>query len=135
LAPWFGLEAGRWRPFETVPIGAVGVTLSAAAEASVHGRRKRSGPDPTPRSLGPSYGGIAGPLYFGGLIEKATAGKGITGLAPGYYVGAILMLAAGIIAIFLGVHAEPKSLESIAKPLTAEEDSPASGQEKSRTTV
>ncbi len=82
-------------------------------------------------AIGTATGGIAGPLYFGGLIEKAMAGKDITGLAPGYYVGAGLMLAAGIIAIFLGVHAEQKSLESIAKPLTAEDDAPEPGQEKS----
>lgn len=82
-------------------------------------------------AIGTATGGIAGPLYFGGLIEKATAGKDITGLAPGYYVGAGLMLAAGIIAIFLGVHAEQKSLESIAKPLTAEDDASEPGQEKS----
>ncbi len=81
-------------------------------------------------AIGTATGGIAGPLYFGGLIEKATAGKNIAGLAPGYYVGAGLMLAAGIIAIFLGVHAEQKSLESIAKPLTAEDDSPTSGHEE-----
>ncbi|MEO8830263.1 hypothetical protein, partial [Lapillicoccus sp.] len=62
--------------------------------------------------------------------DNATAGKDITGLAPGYYVGAALMLIAGIIAIFLGVHAEQKSLESSAKPLTAEDDSPASGHEQ-----
>jgi len=81
-------------------------------------------------AIGTATGGIAGPLYFGGLIEKSTAGKDIAGLAPGYYVGAGLMLAAGIIAIFLGVHAEQKSLESIAKPLTAEDDSPTSGHEE-----
>jgi len=41
------------------------------------------------------------------------------------------MLAGGIIAIFLGVHAEQKSLESIAKPLTAEDgDASSPGQEK-----
>lgn len=38
------------------------------------------------------------------------------------------MLVAGVIAIFLGVHAERKSLENIAKPLTVEDDSPAAGQ-------
>ena len=87
-------------------------------------------------AIGTAAGGIAGPLYFGGLIEKATAGKDITGLAPGYYVGAFLMLAAGVIAIFLGVHAEQKSLESIAKPLTAEEDdAPASGHEEASRTA
>jgi hypothetical protein len=71
--------------------------------------------------MSPGAGGIAGPLYFGGLIEKETASKDIPGLAPGYYVGAALMLVAGVIAIFLGVHAERKSLESIATPLTAED--------------
>jgi MFS family permease len=79
-------------------------------------------------AIGTAAGGIAGPLYFGRLIDNATAAKDITGLAPGYYVGAALMLAGGIIAIFLGVHAERKSLESIARPLTAEEDAPTSGQ-------
>jgi len=38
------------------------------------------------------------------------------------------MLVAGI-AIFLGVHAERKSLESIAKPLTAEDDPAAAGHD------
>ena len=72
-------------------------------------------------AIGTATGGIAGPLYFGGLIDQATDSKDITGLAPGYYVGAALMLIAGVIAIFLGVHAERKSLESIATPLTAED--------------
>ncbi len=83
-------------------------------------------------AIGTATGGIAGPLYFGGLIDAAKNSKDITGLAPGYYVGAGLMVVAGILAIFLGVHAEQKSLESIAKPLTAEEDdAPEPGQEKS----
>jgi len=70
---------------------------------------------------GTAVGGISGPLYFGHLIDSA---KTISDIAPGYYVGAVLMIAGGIIAIFLGVHAEQKSLESIATPLTAE-DAPA----------
>jgi hypothetical protein len=81
-------------------------------------------------AIGTAAGGIAGPLYFGGLIEKATDGRDIAGLAPGYYVGAALMLIAGVIAIFLGVHAERKSLDSNATPLTAEDDSPWSDQEE-----
>jgi MFS family permease len=82
-------------------------------------------------AIGTAAGGIAGPLYFGKLIDNATASKDITGLAPGYYLGAALMVAGGIIAIFLGVHAEQKSLESIARPLTAEEDdAPNSGPER-----
>jgi hypothetical protein len=62
----------------------------------------------------------------------ATAGKDITGLAPGYYLGAALMLAGGVIAMFLGVHAQGQSLESIATPLTAEEDdTPSCGPRQS----
>ena len=37
------------------------------------------------------------------------------------------MVAGGIVAIFLGVHAERETLENIAKPLTAE-DTPAEGE-------
>jgi MFS family permease len=85
-------------------------------------------------AIGTATGGIAGPLYFGKLIDNATASKDITGLAPGYYLGAALMLAGGVIAIFLGVHAEGQALESIAKPLTAEEDdTPSSGPQQTAT--
>ncbi len=78
-------------------------------------------------AVGTAVGGIAGPLYFGKLIEDAEASKLITEIAPGYYVGGALMIAGGIVAIFLGVHAEQKSLESIATPLTAEGDSSEGG--------
>jgi hypothetical protein len=39
----------------------------------------------------------------------------------GYLLGAALMIAAGIVEIFLGVEAAQKQLEDIAKPLTAED--------------
>jgi len=77
-------------------------------------------------AVGTAAGGIAGPLYFGSLIENATASGDITGIVPGYFIGAALMIAGGIVAIFLGVHAEGETLENIAKPLTAE-DAPSSG--------
>ncbi len=73
-------------------------------------------------AIGTAAGGIAGPLYFGKLIDDATASGDITGIAPGYFVGATLMVLGGIVAIFLGVHAEQETLENIAKPLTAEDD-------------
>ena len=74
-------------------------------------------------AIGTAAGGIAGPLLFGKLIEDATAGgEGISAIALGYYLGGALMIAGGIIAAFLGVKAEGKSLESIAQPLTAEDD-------------
>ena len=73
-------------------------------------------------AIGTAAGGIAGPLLFGKLIDDATAGgEGISAIALGYYIGAALMVAGGIVAAFLGVKAEGQSLESIAKPLTAEE--------------
>ena len=78
-------------------------------------------------AIGTAAGGISGPLYFGDLIDSATASGDISGIAPGYYVGAALMVVGGIIAIFLGVHAEQETLENIAKPLTAE-DTPAEGE-------
>ena len=71
-------------------------------------------------SVGTAIGGIAGPLLFGRLIEAAGEAGDITGVATGYYIGAALMTAAGVVAIFLGVKAEGESLENIAKPLTAE---------------
>ena len=42
------------------------------------------------------------------------------------------MVAGGLVAAFLGVKAEGQSLESIAKPLTAEDDSDAGGSQASR---
>ncbi|MFD1858835.1 MFS transporter [Aeromicrobium camelliae] len=71
-------------------------------------------------SVGTAIGGIAGPLLFGRLIEAASEAGDVTGIAPGYFIGAALMTAAGVVAIFLGVKAEGQSLENIAKPLTAE---------------
>jgi MFS family permease len=79
-------------------------------------------------AVGTAIGGITGPLLFGKLIENATAAKDITGIAPGYFLGAVLMVAGGIIAIFLGVHAEQQTLENIARPLTAEDAEP--GQDR-----
>ena len=82
-------------------------------------------------AVGTAVGGITGPLYFGKLIDDATASGDITGIAPGYYIGAALMVVGGIIAIFLGVHAEQETLENIARPLTAEDDdAPTEGRER-----
>ena len=72
-------------------------------------------------AIGTAVGGITGPLLFGKLIDNASASGDITGIAPGYFLGAGLMIAGGIVAAFLGVQAEGQSLESIARPLTAED--------------
>jgi len=76
-------------------------------------------------AIGTAAGGISGPLLFGWLIDRATASGDITQIAFGYFLGSALMIIGGIVEIFLGVKAEGKSLENIAKPLTAE-DKPSS---------
>ncbi|MFH0341891.1 MAG: MFS transporter [Chromatiales bacterium] len=65
-------------------------------------------------AIGTGVGGIAGPLVFGNLIESAEAAN----VLIGYLIGAILMIAAGLIEAWIGVDAERKSLEDIARPLT-----------------
>ena len=72
-------------------------------------------------AIGTAVGGISGPLLFGKLIDDASKSKDITGLAFGYFLGAALMIVAGLVEAFLGVKAEGQSLESIAQPLTAED--------------
>jgi hypothetical protein len=74
-------------------------------------------------ALGTAAGGIAGRLLFGVLIERASGSKDITQIAVGYFIGAALMAAGGIVEILLGVKAERQSLESIARPLTAQDPS------------
>jgi MFS family permease len=55
------------------------------------------------------------PTLFGALI----ATKSATNVNYGYLLGAGLMIAAGVVAIFLAVDAERRSLEDIARPFTA----------------
>ena len=60
--------------------------------------------------------GAFGPAFYGALIGN---GSNKTGLFIGYVVGAAIMIAGGVIEIFLGINAEGKSLEDVTKPLTA----------------
>jgi MFS family permease len=78
-------------------------------------------------AIGTALGGITGPLYFGKLLDNASASKDITEIAVGYFIGAALMIVGGVVEAFLGVKAEGQSLENIAKPLTAE-DAETGGQ-------
>jgi len=73
-------------------------------------------------AIGTAAGGISGPLLFGWLIDRASAHKDVTEIALGYFLGAVLMIGGGVVEAFLGVKAEGQSLESIAQPLTAEDD-------------
>lgn len=68
-------------------------------------------------AIGTAAGGISGPLVFGNLIETARAAD----VFLGYLIGAALMTAAGLVEALIGVDAEGRSLEDIARPLTAAE--------------
>lgn len=57
------------------------------------------------------------PLLFGVLIQS---GKPVN-VFYGYLLGAVVIVAAGIIEILFGVNAERQSLEHIAQPLSAVE--------------
>ncbi|MEV0347063.1 MFS transporter [Nonomuraea sp. NPDC050680] len=72
-------------------------------------------------AIGTAAGGIAGPLVFAHLVETGVPGD--TALA--FSIGAIIMIVAGLVELFLGVKAERKGLEEIATPLTAAEASQA----------
>jgi len=74
-------------------------------------------------AVGTGLGGIIGPLLFGYLLNKGAAEKDITVVGIGYLIGAALMVGGGLVEAFLGVKAEGRSLESIAQPLTADDDS------------
>ncbi|UUU33607.1 MFS transporter [Streptomyces sp. CA-210063] len=66
-------------------------------------------------ALGTAAGGISGPLIFAQLTESGVVAD--TVLA--FQIGAGLMCAAGLVAAFLAVRAERRSLEDIAQPLSA----------------
>ncbi|MEU6541779.1 MFS transporter [Streptomyces sp. NPDC046859] len=74
-------------------------------------------------ALGTAAGGISGPLLFANLTETGKVGD--TVLA--FQIGAGLMCAAGLVAAFLAVRAERRSLEDIARPLSAVAKSAAEG--------
>ena len=67
-------------------------------------------------ALGTAAGGISGPLLFAKLINTGKVGD----TAIAFVIGAVLMLAAGVVAVFLSVDAEQKGLEEIAEPLSVE---------------
>ncbi|MEW1604076.1 MFS transporter [Streptomyces sp. NPDC093808] len=66
-------------------------------------------------AVGTAAGGISGPLIFAGLTESGVVSDAVLA----FQIGAGLMVAAGIVAVFLAVNAERRSLEDIATPLSA----------------
>jgi MFS family permease len=70
-------------------------------------------------SVGTGLGGIIGPVLFGRLVGTGQE----SAVAVGYYIGAGLMIGAGLVEAVLGVSAEQKSLEDVAEPLSSTEGS------------
>ncbi|WP_182901108.1 MFS transporter [Microbispora sp. H10830] len=68
-------------------------------------------------AVGTGLGGIIGPVLFGRLVESGVVGN----VVVGYVIGAVLMMAAGLVQWFMGVEAARRSLEDIAAPLSAEQ--------------
>jgi MFS family permease len=68
-------------------------------------------------SVGTGLGGIIGPVLFGSLVSTGSVAM----VAIGYYLGAAVMMAGGVIELLIGVEAAQRSLEDIASPLSAEE--------------
>ncbi|MGP3772398.1 MFS transporter [Streptomyces sp. SDT5-1] len=66
-------------------------------------------------AVGTAAGGISGPLLFAGLTES---GK-VADTVLAFQIGAALMCVAGLIAAVFAVRAERRSLEDIARPLSA----------------
>lgn len=66
-------------------------------------------------AIGTAAGGIGGPLIFAELTESGV----VSDTVLAFRIGAALMCAAGLVAAFLAVRAERRSLEDIAEPLSA----------------
>jgi MFS family permease len=66
-------------------------------------------------AVGTAVGGIASPVLFGSLVGSGERGA----VFLGYLLGAGLMIAAAVVALVLGINAERKSLEEVARPLSA----------------
>jgi len=65
-------------------------------------------------AVGTGIGGVAGPALFGALIDTGSR----TSVFGGYLLGAVLMIAGGLVAWRWAVAAERKPLELVARPLT-----------------
>jgi MFS family permease len=66
-------------------------------------------------AFGTAIGGVAAPALFGHLIESGARSE----ILWGYVLGGVLMLIAAVTEVILGVNAERRPLEEVARPLTA----------------
>ncbi len=67
-------------------------------------------------AVGTALGGFVGPPLFGAMIESGSRDA----LFGGYVFASLLMCAAAVVAAWLGVDAERRSLEHVAPPLGTE---------------
>ncbi len=65
--------------------------------------------------FGTAVGGIGGPALFGALIESGDRSQ----ILAGYLVGGGLMVLAALVTVMIGVRAERRPLEEVARPLSA----------------
>jgi MFS family permease len=70
-------------------------------------------------AVGTGIGGVVAPAVFGVLIETGSR----VNVAAGYLLGAVLMLAAAVVAALYCVPAERKPLEVVAPPLSGVDES------------
>ena len=66
-------------------------------------------------AIGTGVGGFIGPALYGALIDSGNRGS----LFFGYVAAAVLMCLAAVVALAIGVDAERRSLETVARPLSA----------------
>jgi hypothetical protein len=62
-------------------------------------------------------------MLIGTWLPPGRASGSKAQIAVGYFIGAALMVLGGVAEILLGVKAEQQTLESIAKPLAAQDAS------------
>jgi MFS family permease len=77
-------------------------------------------------AVGTAIGGITGPLLFGQLISSGQRGQ----VVWSFLLGAVVMAAAGLVELWLGVAAERRPLEELALPLTVADAEEADAQEQ-----
>src|SRR5262249_11985484 len=82
-------------------------------------------------AFGTALGGISGPAIFGGLIQSGKP----SALFVGFALGAVLMIGAGIMELWLGVEAAGRELEDIAAPLSARDAEKELGEESDSFTL
>lgn len=68
-------------------------------------------------AMGTAIGGITGPLLFGQLINSGMR----SAVVWSFLIGAVVMAAAGLVELWLGIAAEQRPLEELALPLTVED--------------